>query len=74
MGIVTLAAVSGDIKFIGYGIAVLGPAIGEGMIVSKALESTARQPEAGGHLQTVMLIGLAFVEVIALLSFVLALI
>ncbi len=32
------------------GIGAIGPAIGEGNAVSKALEGMARQPEAGGDL------------------------
>ncbi|MBO7665307.1 MAG: ATP synthase F0 subunit C [Aeriscardovia sp.] len=72
MGILTLAAVSGNVAVIGYGIAALGPGIGMGMIASKAIESTARQPEVGGRLMVLMLLGIAFVEVLALLGFVLA--
>ena len=47
---------------LGYGIAVLGVAIGLGLIGYGALQGMARQPEAIGKLQTVMLIALAFVE------------
>ena len=38
----------------------------------KTIEGTARQPELGSRLQTLMFLGLAFVEVLALLGFVLA--
>lgn len=72
MDIVTLAAITGGIETIGYGIAVIGPGIAMGMIASKAIESTARQPEVGPRLMMLMLLGIAFVEVLALLSFVLA--
>ena len=72
MGIVTLAAVTGNIAVVGYGIAALGPGIGMGLIASKAIESTARQPEVGGRLMVLMPVGIAFVEVLALLGFVLA--
>ncbi|MBR4414019.1 MAG: ATP synthase F0 subunit C [Aeriscardovia sp.] len=72
MGIVTLAAVTGNIAVVGYGIAALGPGIGMGLIAGKAIESTARQPELGGRLMVLMLLGIAFVEVLALLGFVLA--
>lgn len=71
MGIVTLAAISGSIDIIGFGAAAIGPAIAMGMMTSKALESTARQPEMAGQLRTLMLLGIAFVEVLALLGFVL---
>lgn len=71
MGIVTLAEITGSISTIAYGIAVIGPGIAMGLIASKTIESTARQPEVGSRLMTLMLLGIAFVEVLALLSFVL---
>ena len=40
--------------------------------IGKTIEGTARQPELGSRLQTLMFLGLAFVEVLALLGFVLA--
>jgi F-type H+-transporting ATPase subunit c len=62
----------GSINLIGYGLATLGPAIGLGMLIGKALESMARQPEAAGMVRTTMFIGIAVVEALALLGFVLA--
>ena len=41
------------------GIGAIGPAIGEGNAVSKALEGMARQPEAAGNLRTNMILGCA---------------
>ena len=55
-----------------FSIATLGPGIGLGMLISKAIESTARQPEAAGMIRTTMFIGIAVVEALALLGFVLA--
>lgn len=72
MDIITLAEISGSLSVVGYGLAALGPGLGMGILVGKALEGTARQPEAAGRLQTMMILGIAFVEVIALLGFVLA--
>ena len=46
MNLVTLAAIAGNFSVFGYGMAVLGPSIGLGMIFGKAMESIARQPEA----------------------------
>ena len=46
--------------------------IGLGILIGKTIEGTARQPELGSRLQTLMFLGLAFVEVLALLGFVLA--
>ena len=62
--------VAGNISLIGYGIAALGPGLGIGIVVGKALESTARQPEVAGRLQTLMLIGAAMIELLGLLGFV----
>ena len=56
------------------GIGTLGPGIGLGILFGKAMESTARQPEMSGKIQTIMFIGLALVEVLALIGFVAALI
>ena len=53
---------------IGIGIAGLGCGIGLGLIGNGALQGMARQPEAISRLQTVMLIALAFVELVFLLS------
>ena len=65
MDIVTLAEVAGNLNVVGYGLAAIGPGIGLGILI-------ARQPELGSRLQTLMFLGLAFVEVLALLGFVLA--
>ena len=55
---------------IAMGFGAIGPAIGEGNAVGKALEGMARQPEVAGQLRGTMFIGLAFVEILALLGFV----
>ena len=44
------------------GIGAIGPAIGEGTAVGKALEGMARQPETAGSLRTNMIIGCAITE------------
>ncbi len=44
------------------GVGAIGPAIGEGNAVSKALEGMARQPEAAGSLRTTMILGCAITE------------
>ena len=53
---------------LGIGIAALGVALGLGLIGYSALQGMARQPEAIGKLQVVMLIALAFVELVFLLT------
>lgn len=62
----------GSLNVLGYGFATLGPGIGLGLLIGKALESMARQPEAAGMVRTTMFIGIAVVEALALLGFVLA--
>ena len=44
------------------GIGAIGPAMGEGNAVSKALEGMARQPESEGNLRTTMILGCAITE------------
>ena len=63
---------SGSLNVLGYGLATLGPGIGLGILIGKAVESMARQPEAAGIVRTNMFIGIAVVEALALLAFVLA--
>jgi F-type H+-transporting ATPase subunit c len=64
----TLAEVSGNVATIGYGLAAVGPGIGLGILIGKTIEGMARQPEVSGQLRTTMFIGVAFVEVLALLG------
>ena len=70
MDIITLAEVAGNISVLGYGVAAIGPGIGMGILVGKALESTARQPEVKSFLRVNMLIATAFVEALGLIGFV----
>ena len=44
------------------GIGAIGPAIGEGNAVGKALEGMARQPEAASNQRTIMIVGCAIAE------------
>ena len=50
------------------GIGAIGPAIGEGNAVGKALEGMARQPEAAGALRTNMILGCAITETTGIYS------
>ncbi|ADB14389.1 ATP synthase subunit C [Gardnerella vaginalis] len=68
--IIALAGLTGNLSILGFAVATLSPAIGMAMVVSKAMESTARQPEVGNRIQLFMFIGLAFIEVLGLLGFV----
>ncbi len=55
------------------GIGAIGPAIGEGNAVAKALESMARQPEMAGTIRTNMILGCAITETTGIYSLVVAL-
>ena len=50
------------------GIGAIGPAVGEGNAVGKALEGMARQPEAAGNLRTNMILGCAITETTGIYS------
>jgi F-type H+-transporting ATPase subunit c len=71
-----VAQVEGSLSAVGkglvYGLAAIGPGIGIGFLVGKSVEAMARQPEAAGMVRTTMFLGIAFVEALALLGFVLA--
>lgn len=54
-------------------IATIGAAMGISKIGSSALESMARQPEAGGNIQTSMILAAAFVEGVSLFAVVVCL-
>jgi F-type H+-transporting ATPase subunit c len=70
-----VAQVSGDVGDIGkglvFGLGAIGPGIGIGFLVGKAVEAMARQPEAAGMVRTTMFLGIAFTEALALIGFVL---
>ena len=55
------------------GLGAIGPAIGEGIAVSKALEAMARQPEMASALKTNMILGCAITETTGIYSLVIAL-
>ena len=54
------------------GIGAIGPALGEGNAVGKALEGMARQPETAGTLRTNMIMGCAITETTGIYSLVVA--
>lgn len=53
---------------IGFGIAVLGGALGQGKIGAGAVEGAARNPSAAGRIQTIMILGLALIESLVLFA------
>jgi F-type H+-transporting ATPase subunit c len=64
----TVSTVSGNLGVIGYGLAAIGPGVGVGLVVSKTIESIARQPELAARLQVTMWLGIAFTEALALIG------
>ena len=59
---------------LGMGIGAIGPALGEGNAVGKALEGMARQPEMANTLRTNMILGCAITESTGIYSLVVALV
>ena len=55
---------------IGFGIAVVGGAIGQSRIGAAACEGAARNPGAAGRIQTMMILGLALIESLVLFALV----
>ncbi|EOT44962.1 ATP synthase F0 subunit C [Enterococcus columbae] len=64
-------------NFIAAGLAIVGAAIGAGLgngqVISKTIESMARQPEMAGQLRSTMFIGVALIEAVPILGVVIAL-
>ncbi len=64
------------IKLLGAGLAIgagaIGPGIGVGLVVLGALQAIGRNPDAQGQLQTIMFIGIAFAEAIAIYALVIS--
>ncbi len=50
------------------GLAALGAGIGDGLVSSRTVEGTARQPELQGRLFTLMLIGIGFIEALPIIA------
>jgi F-type H+-transporting ATPase subunit c len=51
---------------LGLGLAAFGGAFGQGRAISAAVDAVARQPEAGGRIQGMMIIGLALIETLVI--------
>ncbi|MCB0962005.1 MAG: ATP synthase F0 subunit C [Acidimicrobiales bacterium] len=70
-----LAELTGELSNTGlaaitYGLGAIGPGIGIGYLVGQAVQAMARQPESAGMVRTTMFLGIAFVEALALIGFV----
>src|SRR5262245_30933220 len=51
---------------IGLALAAFGGAFGQSRAIAAAVEAVARQPEAGGRIQGMMIIGLALIETLVI--------
>jgi F-type H+-transporting ATPase subunit c len=57
---------------LGIGIAAVGAGLGQGKAVASAMESIGRNPNAADRIQTPLIIGLAFMEALAIYALVIA--
>jgi F-type H+-transporting ATPase subunit c len=57
---------------IGIGLAALGTGIGIGILSGKSVEAAARQPEAVGQIQKLMILAIAFIEALCLYALLIA--
>ena len=58
---------------IGMGIAAAGCGLAQGLGLKSACEGVARNPEASGKIQTLLILGLAFIESLAIYALLVAL-
>ncbi len=65
-GIIAIAAA------IAIAVSTIGPAIGQGLTASKAMDSIARQPEVAGDVRTTMILALALMEALTIYGLLIA--
>lgn len=51
-----------------FGLAALGAAIGNSVVIARTIEGVARQPEARGSLMGLMFLGLGLVEAVPIIA------
>ena len=54
------------------GMAALAASWGNGRVISKTIESIARQPESAGNLRATMFIGVGLIEAVPIISVVIS--
>ena len=57
---------------IAIGLAALAGAFSMGIAIAKSNEGVARQPEAAGKIQTMMMLGLVFIETVVIYALIVA--
>ncbi|HKK95115.1 MAG TPA: ATP synthase F0 subunit C [Anaerovoracaceae bacterium] len=63
------AAIAFCVGLVGFGIA-----LGQGKSLSNAVESISKQPEAANDIRTTLIVGMAIMETMGVLTFVVAII
>lgn len=56
------------------GLGSIGPAIGQGLVGSKACENLGKYPESASQIRTIMVISLSMIETSAIYAFIIAII
>ncbi|HEY1410105.1 MAG TPA: ATP synthase F0 subunit C [Promineifilum sp.] len=77
MDVESAAILAQGLKAMGAGLAMagaIGAGAGIGILVGGAVQGMARNPDAGGAIQTNMILGIAFAEAVAIYALVVALI
>jgi F-type H+-transporting ATPase subunit c len=57
-----------------YGIAAAGAALGAGIAVNGAMNAAGRNPEKIGDIRTLMILGISFVDALAIIAIIVAII
>lgn len=63
-------AIGGGLAVLGFGLAAGLAGIGQGLVGSRAAEGAARNPGASSKIQTLMILGLAFIESLVIFALV----
>lgn len=56
------------------GIGTIGPALGQGLVASKAVENMGKYPDMSNKIRTTMLLAIGIIETSAIYAFVVAMI
>ena len=59
---------------IAMGIGTIGPALGQGLVASKAIENMGKFPEMSNKIRTTMFLALGIIETSAIYAFVIAMV
>jgi F-type H+-transporting ATPase subunit c len=65
-GLIAIAAA------IAIAVSTIGPAIGQGLTASKAMEAIARQPEAAGDIRSTLILSLGLMEALTIYGLLIA--